>query len=180
VGRARAAWNEALAKPPSEDKRVPNFIIVDEAHNLIPAKPRGTTEVALAEQFRTVVAEGRKYGLFLILVSQRPDKLDPQVLSECENKAVMRLNSNSVLTITRQMLGLDDVPPKVLEKCLDFKKGRALLIGNWAPEGDLLLYCAARRTVEGGRDLQGEFWDHAEEPENQGEASVQSESGDKA
>jgi hypothetical protein len=31
-------------------------------------------------------AEGRKYGRFLILVSQRPDKLGPLVLSECETK----------------------------------------------------------------------------------------------
>lgn len=67
--------------------------------------------------FRTIVAEGRKYGLFLVLVSQRPDKLDPLILSECKNKAVTRLGSASVLGITQKMLGRNDVAPKVIEKC---------------------------------------------------------------
>ena len=125
---------------------------------LIPAETRGKAEDALREKFRTIVAEGRKYGLFLILVSQRPDKLDPLILSECENKAVMRLSSGSVLNITKQMLGLDDVPPKLLEKSLDFETGRALLIGRWTQDNPQLLYCAARRTVEGGRNLRDEHW----------------------
>jgi hypothetical protein len=155
---ARELWSEALEKPPEKDDRVPVFIVVDEAHNLIPAVPRGKAEAALLEQFRTVVSEGRKYGLFLVLVTQRPDKLDPLILSECENKVVMRLGSMSVLNTTRNSLGLEDIPPRVLEKVLEFEVGRALLIGRWSPEGPHLLYGAARRTVEGGRDLRAKHW----------------------
>lgn len=156
--KARGSWARALRRDPESDTRVPTFIVVDEAHNLIPAEAHGKAEIALREQFRTIVAEGRKYGLFLILASQRPDKLDPLVLSECENKVVMRLGSGSVLAITQKMLGLDDVPPKLLEKCLEFETGRALLIGPWAPAGPQLLYAAARRTVEGGRNLREAYW----------------------
>jgi len=137
---------------------VPTFIVVDEAHNLIPADPRSKAEAALRELFRTIVAEGRKYGLFLILVSQRPDKLDPLVISECENKIVMKLGSISVLNITRQLLGLEDAPSRLLEKCLEFEKGRAILIGDWSRQGPQVFYCAARRTVEGGRDLRPHHW----------------------
>jgi uncharacterized protein DUF87 len=162
--RARKEWGLALQMEPNRDRRSPTFIIVDEAHNLIPADPRGVAEAALSEQFRKIVAEGRKYGLFLILVSQRPDKLDPLVLSECENKAIMKLSSISVLEITRKMLGLDDVQPKLLEKCLDFKTGRVLLVGRWSPDRPQLLYSAARRTVEGGRNLREEYWASAIEP----------------
>jgi len=156
--RARRSWAEALARPRDDDDRVPTFIVVDEAHNLIPLKPANRAEEALTEQFRTIVAEGRKYGLFVILVSQRPDKLDRLVLSECENKAIMRLGSGSVLKVTQEMLGLEDVPPKVLEKCLEFEMGRGLLIGPWAPDGQQQFYCAARRTVEGGRNLRSDHW----------------------
>jgi hypothetical protein len=156
--RARREWRFALDKKAKDDNRAPTFIVVDEAHNLIPADPRGVAEAALSEQFRRIVAEGRKYGLFLILVSQRPDKLDPKVLSECENKAIMKLSSKSVLDITKKMLGLDDVQPKLLEKCLDFKLGRVLLVGHWCPNGPQLLYSAARRTAEGGRNLREEHW----------------------
>lgn len=162
--RVRRDWSEALGQPFARDNRAPTFIIVDEAHNLIPEETRGKAEYALREQFRTIVAEGRKYGLFLILVSQRPDKLDPLVLSECENKAIMKLSSDSVLTITKQMLGLDDVPSKLLEKTLDFETGRVLLVGRWAEDNPQLLYCAARRTVEGGRNLRVDYWATAPEP----------------
>jgi DNA helicase HerA-like ATPase len=155
---ARRAWNRALEKKLEKDARTPIFIVVDEAHNLIPNKPRTKAAIALREQFRTIVAEGRKYGLFLILVSQRPDKLDPLVLSECENKAVMRLSSVSVLKITLHKLGLEDLPPKLLEKCLDFETGRVLLAGPWSPEGPKILYAAARRTIEGGRNLRADYW----------------------
>jgi DNA helicase HerA-like ATPase len=130
---------------------------VDEAHNLIPSKPRSKLEGALLEQFRTIVAEGRKYGLFLIVVSQRPEKLDPLVLSECENRAVMRLRSESVLTITKEMLGLEDLSDSLVKKCLEFGSGRVLLAGPWIPEPKII-YSAARRTVEGGRNLRAEYW----------------------
>jgi hypothetical protein len=163
--RAKVAWNKALQGPSEKDNRVPTFIVVDEAHNLIPAEPRTPADAALREQFRTIVAEGRKYGLFLILVSQRPDKLDPLVLSECENRAVMKLSSMSVLKVTRERLGLDDVSARLLEKCLEFEIGRVLLIGNWAQQAPLLAYGAARRTVEGGRNLRADSWAVAEHPE---------------
>jgi hypothetical protein len=155
---ARAAWNAALREPTRPDTRVPTFVVVDEAHNLIAADPQTRAGFALREQFRTIVAEGRKYGLFLILVTQRPDKLDPLVLSECENKAIMKLSSRSVLELSQRMLGLEDVGAKVLNKCLEFDIGRVLLLGNWTPEGPLYCYAAARRTVEGGRNLPKEHW----------------------
>jgi hypothetical protein len=156
--RARAIWSTALDRPPKQDERVPTFIVVDEAHNLIPAKPRSKSESALRELFRTIVAEGRKYGLFVILVTQRPDKLDPLVVSECENKALMKLGSISVLNKTRQLLGLEDAPTRLIEKCLEFEKGRGILMGRWVPQGPQTFYCAARRTIEGGRDLRSDHW----------------------
>jgi hypothetical protein len=155
---ARTAWNNALKESEDNDTRVPTFVVVDEAHNLIPAKPRTRAETALVEQFRTITAEGRKYGLFLVLVTQRPDKLDSLILSECENKAIMKLGSASVLKTTRKMLGLEDIPQSVLDKCLEFEKGHALLLGHWVPDGPQRIYTAARRTKEGGRNLRESYW----------------------
>ncbi len=154
---ARESWRRALAGDALRDSRTPTFIVVDEAHNLIPKNARSKAHIALREQFRTIVAEGRKYGLFLILVSQRPDKLDSLILSECENKALMKLGSASVLKLTSKMLGLDDQPPKLLEKCLEFETGRVLLAGSWCPQPKIA-YTAARRTMEGGRNLRENHW----------------------
>jgi DNA helicase HerA-like ATPase len=156
--RATNEWAAAFENVPEEDRRVPTFIVLDEAHNLIAREPRGRAAELLREQFRTMVAEGRKYGLFLILVTQRPDKIDPLVVSECENRAVMRLHSTASLGISRDLLGLEDVPTKMIERTLEFAPGRALLIGPWADDGVVATYCAARRTREGGRNLRPEYW----------------------
>jgi hypothetical protein len=155
---ARSDWSTAMVRPGLEDVRTPTFVVVDEAHNLMPAQTRSESEHAVKEQFRTIIAEGRKYGLFLVLVTQRPDKLDPLILSECENKAIMKLGSESVMDVTRKMLGLEDLAPNVLRKCLEFESGRVLLAGSWCPDGPRICYVAARRTVEGGRSLQTNVW----------------------
>lgn len=155
---AREAWTQAVKKSKNRDTRVPTFIVVDEAHNLIPLHPRGLAAETLREQFRTIAAEGRKYGLFLILCTQRPDKIDPFVISECENRAILRLGSRAVLQKAEEMLGLEDVPEAVLRKCLEFELGRGLLIGQWAKDRPLFFYAAMRRTIEGGRNLRDEYW----------------------
>jgi len=155
---AEKQWEEAMKNPREEDRRVPTFIVLDEAHNFIPATPRSRHESLVREQFRTIAAEGRKFGLFLILVSQRPDKLDDLVLSECGNKAILHLDSQSMVDKVIKTLGLDfDVESIERESIVNFKPGRVLLAGNWACEHNIF-YCAARRTLEGGRNLEDEYW----------------------
>jgi len=155
---AEKKWEEAMNSPLDQDQRVPTFIVLDEAHNFIPASPRSRHESLVREQFRTIAAEGRKFGLFLILVSQRPDKLDDLVLSECGNKAILRLDSQSMVDKVIKTLGLDlDIESIERERIVNFNPGRVLLAGNWA-DGHKVLYCAARRTLEGGRNLKNEYW----------------------
>jgi len=155
---AEKKWEEAMKSPRDEDRRVPTFIVLDEAHNFIPANPRTRHESLVREQFRTIAAEGRKFGLFLILVSQRPDKLDDLVLSECGNKAILHLDSQSMVDKVIKTLGLDfDIESIERERIVNFKPGRVLLAGNWACEHNIF-YCAARRTLEGGRNLEDEYW----------------------
>ncbi len=162
---ARSTWQSALEAPPAKDVRVPTFIVLEEAHNLAPSEAPGHRANALREQIRTIAAEGRKYGLYLILVSQRPDKLDPVVVSECENKALLRLDSAEVLAVTERALGLEGIARRTLESCLNFGIGRALMIGRWAPREGRVLYAAPRRTVEGGRSLRSAFWAAPPEPD---------------
>jgi hypothetical protein len=155
---AEKKWEQAMNNPRDQDKRVPTFIVLDEAHNFIPVSPRSRHESLVREQFRTIAAEGRKFGLFLILVSQRPDKLDDLVLSECGNKAILHLDSQSMVDKVIKTLGLDfDIKSIERERIVNFKPGRVLLAGNWADEHNIF-YCAARRTLEGGRNLRDDYW----------------------
>ncbi len=152
------AWQEAMMKPAEEDRREPYFIVVDEAHNLIPAEPRSRGAAALRELFRTIAAEGRKFGLFLLVVSQRPDKLDSLVLSECENKIIMRIDSIDVLDKIKTILSIPASIAAQLDECLKFGIGRGMLLGSWARGGPVRFMAAARRTVEGGRNLNANWW----------------------
>lgn len=154
--RARQNWWENMVEN-MDDTRVPVFVVLEEAHNFIPEEPRNRAQAALRDQFRTIAAEGRKFGLFLILVSQRPDKLDHLVLSECANKAIMRLDSRTIVQLVREKLGLQDIDPYTLDKTIQFKKGRVLITGQWTSRPEIF-YCAARRTLQGGRDLQKKYW----------------------
>jgi GTPase SAR1 family protein len=156
--RAARNWQTAIDNPKARDSRVPTFIVIDEAHNVVPSEPRDHSEKALREQIRRIAAEGRKFGLYLILVSQRPDKLDPYVVSECENRVIMKLGSLAVLNKTIEVLGLSSVPERAIKRCLEFDVGRALLVGGWIGKNPAFLYGAARRTEEGGKNLDTDHW----------------------
>jgi len=90
----------------------------------------------------------RKYKVFLVLVTQRPDKLDPFIISECDNIAVMKLGSESVGKEVAQVLSVNDTDPKFHR----LEKGRFKLFGRWARTQGVLGYTAERRSREGGRD----------------------------
>lgn len=158
--RARTLWANALKR--KVDRRKPLFIVLDEAHNIIPSQPTQLAQRRLAEWFRMIAAEGRKFGVFLILATQRPDKIDPLVVSECENKAILKMNSESVLKETAKLLGLSSAQKSEAKKALTFWRGRALLCGPWAGGHHTFLYTAMRRTEEGGRNLSAKYWGRPE------------------
>jgi Helicase HerA, central domain len=153
---ARHAWERALAR--KRDVRVPLFIVLDEAHNIIPAQPAGLAQRRVKDWFRTIAAEGRKFGVFLILVTQRPDKIDPLIVSECENAAIMKLNSELVLEESCSLLGLSPAQKYQAKQSLSFLRGRIVLFGPWASRDYSFLYSAMRRTEEGGKNLRPQYW----------------------
>ena len=71
---------------------LPTLLVCEEAHRYAPAVDRGRfvpTRAALAK----IAKEGRKYGLSLALITQRPSELDPTILSQCSTVVALRLNS---------------------------------------------------------------------------------------
>ena len=68
------------------------LLVVDEAHNVCPARAPTRSGHRHRHTVR-IAAEGRKYGLYLLLATQSPGKLHPDVLSQCENLLLMRTNS---------------------------------------------------------------------------------------
>jgi DNA helicase HerA-like ATPase len=152
-------WRSAKAATIANlESRAPIFLVIDEAQNFIPKEPRRGLQERVADRIYQIASEGRKYGLYLILVSQRPSKLHPGVVPECENSAILRLQSPDEINFARDKLGTDVSLTAQIPK---FTKGRAVVHGQWSPEArDVTI--APARTVLGGRGvdpkwLKGQF-----------------------
>ena len=102
---ARANWLDAVMRPPQEDPRVPIFIVIDEAHNLVPPDTTGTIEASVKARLTRIAAEGRKYGLFLILLTQRPSRISYDILSQVENLFLLKLTNRIDLEFIQQSFG---------------------------------------------------------------------------
>lgn len=148
------------------DNRVPQFIIIDEAHNFIPSEsPVGYKRKLIREALVRIAAEGRKYGLFLVLVTQRPDKLDPRVLSECTNHAIMKTNSPVAIQACEKMLGIElpEMDKYIIMHMMT--PGTARISGVWAngvsdsgSRDTQFVSSCGRRTHEGGVDLSDSWF----------------------
>jgi DNA helicase HerA-like ATPase len=78
-----AVWSEG---------RLPVLIVCEEAHRYAPADSNDRfmpTRLALAR----LAKEGRKYGVSLALITQRPSELDPTIMSQCSTVVAMRLST---------------------------------------------------------------------------------------
>lgn len=88
VLRARMNTEKGLEKERSElHLPYPVFVFLEEAHHFAPA----SGDTVSSEILKTILAEGRKFGVAVGLVSQRPGKLDPDVLSQCMTLFAMRI-----------------------------------------------------------------------------------------
>lgn len=89
---ARLLFMYKLWQNNSERKEDPILLVCEEAHRYVPN--RGEAEYAAAQDaVKRVAKEGRKYGLGLMLISQRPSEIEPTVLSQCNSWLVLRLTN---------------------------------------------------------------------------------------
>ncbi|WP_291767346.1 ATP-binding protein [Caldivirga sp. UBA161] len=66
---------------------MPTFVVVEEAHNFSPSKALSISKSSILR----IAREGRKFGLGLCIVSQRPSRIDPDVLSQCMTQVFKRI-----------------------------------------------------------------------------------------
>ena len=132
------------------DRRVPTLLVIDEAHNLCGTEPASPVAQRLLDRLIQVAAEGRKYGLWLLLSSQRPSKIHPQILSQCDNLMLMRMNSPDDVAELGQAFGF--APKSMLRASNAFVQGEALLAGGFAPV-PMLVQMRERLTRQGGSDV---------------------------
>lgn len=132
------------------DRRVPTLLVIDEAHNLCASDPGNPVAQLLLDRIIQIAAEGRKYGLWLLLSSQRPSKIHPQILSQCDNLMLMRMNSPDDIAELGRAFGF--APQAMLRASSGFVQGEALLAGGFAPV-PMLVQMRERLTPQGGSDV---------------------------
>jgi uncharacterized protein len=132
--------------------REPVAIVIDEAHNVCPAEPADPVTALATEDAIRIAGEGRKFGLYLIVVTQRPQKVHENVLSQCDNLVLMRMNSTADLAHVGRIFSF--VPPGLLDRATTFRQGEALVAGKIASHPALIRF-GARLSEEGGADVAG-------------------------
>ncbi|MFA6064789.1 MAG: ATP-binding protein [archaeon] len=109
-------------------KKIPPFaLFVEEAHNFI---PEGTAaEHAVARSYlRTIAREGRKFGASLVVISQRPKRLDTTTLANCNTNIILRVtNPYDLDHISQSCEGLDKSSIGIISS---LRVGEALIVGE--------------------------------------------------
>jgi hypothetical protein len=131
---------------------------VDEAHDVCPSEPADRLQSLAVDLFTRVAGEGRKYGIHLLLASQRPDKLPENVLSQCDNLLLMRVNSAADRRALAERFSF--APPTLVDLAGRFGLGEALLAGRIA-QPPVLAKIGRRLTPEGGADVPTDWADGA-------------------
>lgn len=124
----------------------PVFVLLEEAHRFAPA---GATVVSTSI-LKTILAEGRKFGVGVGLITQRPGKLDSDVLSQCMTQFIMKIvNPLDQQTIASSVEGagrdlLDELPA--------LTKGQVIVAGV-ATNTPVLCQVRSRLTTHGGETI---------------------------
>jgi len=110
------------------EKRHPIAIFCDEAHLYIPANTNNSIDGASLQNFERIAKEGRKYGVGLIVISQRPAEVNRTVLSQSNNFIAMRLTNADDQAVVKRLLpdSLGDFAETL--PILDI--GEALIVGD--------------------------------------------------
>ena len=131
--------------------RQPVLVVIDEAHNICAAEPEHPVSRITTERAIQIAAEGRKYGLYLLVSTQRPNKVHENVVSQCDNLLLMRMNS---MADVADLTGLFSfVPPGLMGGAPSFGLGQALVAGRLFPQGGAYVQMGARVSQEGGADI---------------------------
>jgi len=113
----------------SDELKLPVLLVLEEAHNFAPGQARTVAEERAILTTKQIAQEGRKFGVGLVMISQRPSRLDETTLSQCNSFIIMRMVNPADQNFVRKVvesLGEDDA--KMLPE-LDV--GEALLSGQF-------------------------------------------------
>uniref|UniRef100_A0A7C3YQ40 ATP-binding protein n=1 Tax=Geoglobus ahangari TaxID=113653 RepID=A0A7C3YQ40_9EURY len=119
----------------------PVFVIIEEAHRFASRESRSF------KVLRTILSEGRKFGVGVCLISQRPSKIDSDILSQCMTQIVMRIiNPADQENIKRSV---ESIGRDLIDELPGLTKGQAIVAGV-SVNAPILIRVRERLTKHGG------------------------------
>jgi hypothetical protein len=130
----------------------PVFVVLEEAHRFAPQNGETKTKNIL----KTILAEGRKFGIGVCMVSQRPSKLDSDCISQCMSQVTMRI----INPVDKGQIAasIESMSQDILDELPALAKGEAIISGV-AINTPTMVKVRARLTEHGGisRDAPEEW-----------------------
>ncbi|PDS35085.1 ATPase [Rhizobium anhuiense] len=127
VSSVLARMTFRLLRQADPRNRFPVHLLLEEAHRYISETP-SRYAIDANRIYERIAKEGRKYGLFLLVASQRPSELSKTVLSQCSNFVVHRIQNPDDLSQIRQMTPF--ISDSVLKRLPSLPKQHALVFGT--------------------------------------------------
>jgi DNA helicase HerA-like ATPase len=156
--RKESVWGKKGKKSRKTDQRflAPIFVIIEEAHVFIPKGEHTDTKYWASK----VAREGRKFGIGLGIVSQRPRNIDPNVLSQMGSLAIMKIiQDDDQLQIAS---AAESLSKDLLSQLPSLNIGDAVLVGQWVNLPSIV-HVDEIRSKKAGSDLDAVTeWSQAE------------------
>ncbi len=130
----------------SSEFKYPVFVFIEEAHNFVP--PRNNSNIA--KMIKKIAGEGRKFGIFLVVITQRPGKIDADVLSQCNSQIILRVTNpsdqNAILESS------ENITEYLMSDLPSLDTGEAIIVGEIV-KMPAIVKIRDRETMAGGSDI---------------------------
>lgn len=141
-------------------KPLPTVLVMDEAHTFIKRYKDDNEDwdaaAVCCEVFERIAREGRKFGLGLVLSSQRPSELSPTVLSQCNTFLLHRISNDRDQELVYRLV--PDNLRGLLRELPSLPSQHAILLG-WASELPVLVKMHDLPELQRPRSDDPDFWD---------------------
>jgi len=148
--RYRKLYNELL----------PTVLVMEEAHNFVKRYSKSADEISASqlctESFEKIAREGRKFGLSLMLSSQRPSELSPTVLSQCNTFLLHRIVNDRDQELVKRLV--PDNIGGLLNELPILPTRKAILLG-WASPIPILVEMNELKLEYRPKSEDPDFWD---------------------
>lgn len=113
-----------------DNEEAPFLLVLEEAHNYIP-QSEGAKYHSVKKSIERIAKEGRKYGLSLMIVSQRPSEISETIFSQCNNFVAMRLTNPTDQQYVKRLM--PDSISTITDTLPVLERQEALIIGDSIP-----------------------------------------------